>query len=362
MPEMNYPLDTPFKEMSRRLVLIFTVMVAGACLFFILKEPLITLWIHPLATLLPEGDISIKGLRPGLNGFMRLSLMTALFPALPFILHHVWRFLKNDPIEKKTPRVLPFLFWSTLVFFFGAGLCYFVFLPPIARSFHAFAPGTVQTDMIVAAFLPLAEKFTLAFGFACALPVVFYFLGKGGMVGYRDLDRSRRHTVVAVFSVAALFTPPDLMTLWMLGVPLVVVSELCFQAVRISEEKMVETASSELISARDALRIRSRCILTLFAILVLGLAFLDGFPSIGMAEVISILLLPFFLEYIYVLFVAFRSNVIQGLLCFLIPFYAPYFVLRKGSLLFQERRFTKVWACFACLATLYGILRLAGIV
>lgn len=355
-------LNTPFKELSRRLVLIFAVVVAGTCLLFILKEQLLILWTRPLAILLPEGSLSTQGFRPDLTGFVRLSLMTALFPALPFILYHVWRFLEKGRVENKTPRVFPFLFWSSLVFIFGVGLCYFVFLPPIARSFLAFIPGTAQSGMIVAAFHPLAEKFTLAFGIACSLPVEFYFLGKGGMVGYRDLIRRRRYAVVALFSVAALFTPPDLMTLWMLGVPLVVVCELCFQAVHISEKKTGTTAYPGSPSMRDAARVRTLCVLTLFALAVLGLAFLDGFPRLGMAEVVFIVLLPFLLEYIHVLFVAFKSSILQGFLCFLIPFYAPYFVFGKGSELFRGRWFTKVWAWFATLATFYGILSLAGIV
>lgn len=358
---MNDPPGTTFKELSGRLVLIFAVLVAWSGLLFLFKEQLFTLWTRPLANLLPGGRLSTQGHMPALTSLMRLSLMTAFFPALPLILYHVWRFLENGRAKKKHSGFFPFLSWTSLVFYFGAVLCYFFLLPPVARSFLAFASDAHQTGMIVAAFLPLAEKSTLALGVACALPFTFYFLGKGGMVGYRDLAPSRRYAVVTVFLVAALFTPPDLVTLWMLGVPMVIVCELCFQAVRISEKKM-ETDSSGLASERDALRVRSRCMLALFALVVLGFAFLDGFPSLGMVEVVFIVLLPFLLEYVFVLFVAFRSSMIQGFFCFLIPFYAPYFVLGKGSLLFRGRRFTKVWAFFACLATLYGILRLAGII
>ena len=166
--------------------------------------------------------------------------------------------------------------------------------------------------------------------------------------------------MVAVFSVAALLTPPDLTTQWMLGFPFLAGCELCFQAVRISENRANPSTFSDSISKRDVRRLRSRLVLALFTLMVLGLVFIDGCPDLGMAEVIFIVLIPFLLESATVLFAAFKSSMLKGLLCLLVPFYAPFFVFREGSDFFRGRWFAKVWACFACLATLYGILQIAG--
>ena len=165
-----------------------------------------------------------------------------------------------------------------------------------------------------------------------------------------------------MFVVAALFTPPDLMTLWMMGILLVIICELCLQAVHLSERIRPKDVSSASFSEPDSLGARSRWMLAFFALVILGIAFLDGFPKIGLAEILFIIVLPFIFESFYVFHIAFRSSLIQGLLCLFIPFYAPCFAFRKSGKLFKGRLFTKVWASCACLATLYGILHTAGII
>lgn len=359
----NPPVNGPLKDLTKRLIEVCIAFGACLCLLFVLREQLLTFWIHPATTALPD-DITLPGavLQPStMASSVKLALLSTLFPVLPFVLYQMWRALENGAIKKKTHETVPFLIWTSGTFFFGAALCYLIVMPHVARASITVSADETSITRVATNFLPLAAKSTFAFGLAFALPVVFYFLGRKGLISYRHLARKRRFAMTAMFVAAALFTPPDLVTLWMMGILLAIICELCLQAVHLAERKRPKEVSSASFSEPDSLGTRSRWMLAFFALVILGIAFLDGFPKIGLAEILFIIVLPFIFESLYVLYIAFRNSVIQGLLCLFIPFYAPWFAFRKSGEFFNGRFFTKIWAPCACLATLYGILHTAGI-
>ena len=180
----------------------------------------------PLMRYLPDNSsmIAIEVASPFLTPF-KLTLLTAIVVAMPYLLYQVWTFVAPGLYHKERRLTLPLLVSSTLLFYVGMAFAYFVVFPLMFGFFTAVAPTgvTVMTD--IGRYLDFVLKIFIAFGIAFEVPVVTVLLVKMGTVTVQRLASSRPYIIVGAFVVGMILTPPDVLSQILLAVPVWILFE-----------------------------------------------------------------------------------------------------------------------------------------
>jgi sec-independent protein translocase protein TatC len=175
------------------------------------------------------GLVLIK-MQEGFFVAISISMFGGFILAFPVIAYQLWRFVAPGLYKTERNAFLPFLLASPVMFFFGAAFCFYVVLPTVFAFFLQFQQGglTTATDVAVPAtdgtmpgivfqgsvqeYLGLTMKFVLAFGLCFQLPVLLTLMGKAGLVTSKGLAGVRKYAVVVILVLAAIITPPDVMS------------------------------------------------------------------------------------------------------------------------------------------------------
>lgn len=201
--------------------LVFAVLV-----FYPGPSALYDLLALPLVKTLPQGShmIAVGVVSPFLVP-IKVSALTALGLALPWVLYQVWAFVAPGLYKHERRLVLPLVVASTLLFYLGAAFCYFfVFgqaFPPIQRM----APMSVAVSPDIDAYLDFVITMFIAFGVAFEVPVAVVILARMGLVTVEQLRAWRSYFVVGAAAVAGVVTPPDPVSMVALLVPMVLLYE-----------------------------------------------------------------------------------------------------------------------------------------
>ena len=183
---------------------------------------------------------------------LKVALWAAFFISFPVIANQLWAFVAPGLYAKEKRAFLPFLLATPVLFGLGASLAYFVVMPTAFHWFLGFqgTPGGVTIDALPNSedYLGLVMQFILAFGLSFLLPVLLLLLNRAGIVKREQLVRARRYMIVLAFVIAAVATPPDVISQLMLALPLWALFEGSLVAMRFLEKKD-EVANAEAASA-----------------------------------------------------------------------------------------------------------------
>lgn len=181
----------------------------------------------PLMGALPEGSrlIATGVITPFLIP-VKIAAMAAFLAALPVILYQAWAFVAPGLYAHERRLVLPLVVSSTLLFFIGMGFCYYFVFGAVFEFIHQFAPKSITVAPDIEAYFNFALGMFLAFGIAFEMPVVVVVLAVSGLVNTTQLREWRGYVIVGVFVVAAVVTPPDVVSQLSLAIPMCILYEL----------------------------------------------------------------------------------------------------------------------------------------
>jgi sec-independent protein translocase protein TatC len=188
----------------------------------------------PLVRLMPQGVsmIATEVASPFLTP-LKLTAVVAFVIALPWILYQIWAFVAPGLYRQERRLVVPLLASSTGLFYLGVALAYFVVLPTIFRFFIGIAPEGVAVMTDINKYLDFVLGLFLAFGIAFETPVAIVLIVWAGFVTPATLAKHRDYVLVGVFVVAAVLTPPDIASQFMLAVPMYLLYEVGIVAARL---------------------------------------------------------------------------------------------------------------------------------
>jgi sec-independent protein translocase protein TatC len=214
------------EELRKRFIisLIAVGIGFGSCYYF--SQEIFRLLMIPLYKALPPGTAMIFTTpAEAFFTYMKVGLLAGLFAASPVVLYQVWLFVAPALYSREKRYAIPFIGAATLLFIGGAAFGYFITVPYIFKFFLGFA-----TDFIVPApklkeTLSFSCMLLLTFGLSFELPLFLFFLTRLGVVSAATLARNRGYVIVGIFIVAAVLTPPDVVSQFIMAGPLVILYE-----------------------------------------------------------------------------------------------------------------------------------------
>ena len=230
------PFVQHLMELRDRMVkaLIAVGIVAGVLFFYPGPGALYDLLAAPLVAHLPAGATLIA--TSVISPFMvplKILLMSAFLVALPVVLWQVWGFVAPGLYAHEKKLVLPLVVSSTLLFFCGVAFCYFFVFGQVFAFIQSFAPKSITAAPDIEAYLSFVLTMFIAFGLSFEVPIVVIVLARMGIVSVAKLKASRGYFIVGAFVVAAIVTPPDVVSQLALAIPMCLLYELGIWAAQI---------------------------------------------------------------------------------------------------------------------------------
>lgn len=245
------PLLEHLVELRRRLLWSFAALGAAfaICLYF--ARPIFAFLVQPLLRA-GQGKIIYTDIFEAFFAEVKVAFFAAIMLAFPILAIQLWQFVAPGLYAKEKRAFLPFLIMTPVLFLTGASLAYFVAMPLALHFLLGYQGeiGGIQQEALPAVgnYLNFVTKFLFGFGVAFLLPVLLMLLERAGIVTRAQLKAGRRYAIVGAFAVAAVLTPPDVVSQLMLALPLVILYELALIGILFTERRRAREAQTTALS------------------------------------------------------------------------------------------------------------------
>jgi sec-independent protein translocase protein TatC len=240
LDESKMPLLDHLIELRRRLL--WSAAALGiafiGCLY--VARPIFAFLVQPLLRA-GQGKLIYTEIFEAFFVEIKVAFFAALMIAFPVMATQLWKFIAPGLYAREKRAFLPFLMMTPVLFTAGAAMAYYVAMPIALKYLLGYSGniGGIQQEALpgVGNYLSFVMKFMFGFGFAFLLPVVLMLLERAGIITRAQLIKGRRYAIVGIVAVAAVLTPPDIMSQCLLAVPLYVLYEFAIVAIWFTERR-----------------------------------------------------------------------------------------------------------------------------
>ena len=264
--ESAAPLIEHLTELRSRLIR--SVVAFALCMIaaFTVATHIFNFLANPIVEILKENgqspDLIFTGLQQGFMVNIRISLFGGFMVSFPYISFQLWKFVAPGLYKNEKSAFLPFLLASPLLFLLGASFAFYVVMPLAFDFFLGFQQENADVSDLVGItylgtineYLGLTMKFIIAFGLCFQLPVLLTLMGKVGLISSEALAKSRKYAVVGILLLAAIVTPPDVITQIILFTVVYALYEVSVLLVKWVEKKKEKDLLNEGLDEEDSER------------------------------------------------------------------------------------------------------------
>ena len=214
-------------ELRGRLVRCTVAVMVGFIACWAVVDPIFDALVDPLLKVLPDGSHAIYTTLP--EGFftrMHIAFVAGVFVSSPVIFYQIWSFIAPGLYEEEKRHILPVAFMSAFFFVSGGAFCYFVVFPQAFAFFVSYATDSIVAMPKVSDYLSFVLKLILAFGLVFEMPLFAFFLARMGIITAELMRRVRRYAILGIFIVAAILSPPDVVSQLLMAAPMLVLYEI----------------------------------------------------------------------------------------------------------------------------------------
>ncbi|MEO6256436.1 MAG: twin-arginine translocase subunit TatC [Sphingomicrobium sp.] len=253
--ERKAPLLEHLIELRRRLLWCAASLAAAffICLYF--ARPIFAVLVQPLLKA-GQGKLIYTDIFEAFFVEVKVAFFAALMISFPVLATQIWRFVAPGMYLKEKKAFLPFLLMTPFFFATGASFAYFLAMPWALHFLLSYQGniGGVQQEALpgVGNYLSFVMRFLFGFGVAFLLPVLLMILERAGIVTREQLAKSRRYAIVASAAIAAVLTPPDVVSMLLLLVPLYGLYELAILAIRVTHWRAARRGRSSANAPSNA--------------------------------------------------------------------------------------------------------------
>lgn len=237
-PANNQPLMAHLIELRERTVkAAISVLIVFVAMSPFMKE--IFDWLSkPLMVALPDGaKLLSTGVVAPFMVPLKVTLFCAFVVALPYVLYQFWAYIAPALYKREKRLALPVIVSSVLMFAVGMAYCYFVVFRMVFQFIAGFSPDSVNFAPDIDSYFSFVITMFFAFGLTFEVPIFVMVLNRVGMASAKRLKKIRPYVIVGAFVVAAIFTPPDVLSQLLLALPLVVLYEFGIVLVKVFGRK-----------------------------------------------------------------------------------------------------------------------------
>jgi sec-independent protein translocase protein TatC len=246
------PLLDHLIELRRRLLWCVATLVLAFFICFYFAKPIFAILVQPLLKA-GQGKLIYTDIFEAFFVEVKVAFFAALMISFPVLATQIWRFVAPGLYAKEKRAFLPFLLMTPFFFAAGASFAYFLTVPwalHFLLGYQGNVGGVTQEALPgIGNYLNFITRFLFGFGVAFLLPVLLMILERAGIVTREQLAKSRRYAVVGAAGIAAVLTPPDVVSMLMLLVPLYGLYEFAILAIRITHWRASRRAASSAASA-----------------------------------------------------------------------------------------------------------------
>ena len=214
-------------ELRGRLVRCTVAVMVGFIACWAVVDPIFDALVDPLLKVLPDGSHAIYTTLP--EGFftrMHIAFVAGVFVSSPVIFYQIWSFIAPGLYEEEKRHILPVAFMSAVFFVSGGAFCYFIVFPQAFAFFVSYATDSIVAMPKVSDYLSFVLKLILAFGLVFEMPLFAFFLARMGIITAELMRRVRRYAILGIFIVAAILSPPDVVSQLLMAAPMLVLYEI----------------------------------------------------------------------------------------------------------------------------------------
>ena len=221
-PAPRMTLAAHFRELKSRIIYSALFFLATLIMGFFAAPYMHSIMTAPLLSSVDHAELIYTGLSDGLAIQFRLAGLFAVLTSMPFVLFQVFKYVA--PALKRTEKrlIIPLMILSPVLFVMGASFAYFLLLPLMFEFMAGLANPEIRLLPDMKNYLKFSIDILRAFGIAFQLPLFLVLLNRTGVVSRQWLMKSSRYMIVGIFVLAAVLTPPDLLSLVLLALPLLV--------------------------------------------------------------------------------------------------------------------------------------------
>ena len=242
--DSSAPLIEHLIELRRRLIWSIVALGLTTALCFIFRFEMWDLLSQPLLRADPLATVQSLSPQETFLTVMNLSVWGGFFLSFPIIAVQLWLFVAPGLYKNEQAAFLPFLIATPFLFILGAALAYFLVIPLALNFLIEFAENTslgggvlIENENRFSEYVGFIKVMLLAFGASFELPVLLTLLGRVGIVSADGLARARKYAIVGIAAGAAVITPPDVMSQFLLGIPVYMLYEISIWLVRAFERR-----------------------------------------------------------------------------------------------------------------------------
>lgn len=242
------PFVSHLVELRDRLIRALLAVMAVFAVLCVWPSPaaLYDILAAPLVAHLPQGTklIATNVISPLLVP-LKITLLGAFMVALPYVLYQAWAFVAPGLYSHEKRLVLPLVVSSTLLFFVGVAFCYLLVIPSMSQFIQSFAPESITAAPDIEQYFGFVLTLFLVFGLAFEVPIVVVVLAQLGIVPLEKLKEFRGYFIVLAFIIAAVVTPPDVISQLALAVPMCILYELGIIVAGFTKRRKAEDPAQE---------------------------------------------------------------------------------------------------------------------
>ncbi|MDP1025647.1 twin-arginine translocase subunit TatC [Sphingomonas sp. KR1UV-12] len=246
------PLLDHLLELRRRLLYCIAALVVTFGISFYFSEAIFAFLVQPLLRA-GQGTLIYTQIFEAFFVQVKVAFFAAMMLAFPVIANQLWQFVAPGLYRKEKRALLPFLFATPVLFLMGAAMAYYIAIPMALHFLLGFdgVVGGVKREALPAIgnYLAFIMQFLFGFGLSFLLPVLLMLLERAGIVTRKGLIAARRYAIVGATAVAAVLTPPDLMSQVLLAVPLILLYEFAIIGIWFTERKRAREAGTEIVES-----------------------------------------------------------------------------------------------------------------